>query len=208
MDDCDEIMTLGSADVSYMSIFNDFDEAVRYDKDMVHGRIIDDFSMVTIDSVTTDNHESTLGTGSNYLENDTWAHINLYSGQVEGAFELFGNSIETNSITANISGSNCDHGPCVEDELLSNCDHMSFVKDELLSNCDTKESIDDDATCLVEDESDRLCGMHSISLNFVDHDHTCQQFHLENDFYNKDSVQDPTFEDMMNYSGSNKPSEF
>ena len=60
MDDCDEIMTPGLADVSYTSFFNDFDETVTYDKDMFHGRIIDDFSMITIDSSTVDNHESTL----------------------------------------------------------------------------------------------------------------------------------------------------
>ena len=29
MDDCDEIMTLGLADVSHMSIFNDFDETEK-----------------------------------------------------------------------------------------------------------------------------------------------------------------------------------
>ena len=60
MDDCDENMNLGLADVLYMSIFNDFDRTVTYDKDMFHGRIIDDFSMVTIDSTTTDNHNSTF----------------------------------------------------------------------------------------------------------------------------------------------------
>ena len=38
MDNCDEIMTLGLADVSYMSIFNDF-QTVTYGKDMFHGRI-------------------------------------------------------------------------------------------------------------------------------------------------------------------------
>ena len=38
MDDCDEIVTLGLADVSHMSIFNDFDET---DRDKFHGRIID-----------------------------------------------------------------------------------------------------------------------------------------------------------------------
>ena len=42
-DDCDEIMILGLADVSYMSIFDDFDEIVTYGKDMFHDRIIDDF---------------------------------------------------------------------------------------------------------------------------------------------------------------------
>ena len=44
MDNCDEIMTLGLADVSHISIFNDFDET---DRDEFHGRIIDQFSMIT-----------------------------------------------------------------------------------------------------------------------------------------------------------------
>ena len=132
MDDCDEIMTLGLADVSHMSIFNDFDET---DKDEYHGRIIDQFTMITVDSAPADNHESTLGTGTNDLGNDTRAHTTLYSGQVEGACGLFGNSIDTGNIAANISGSNCDHVYSVEDELLSNCDHKSSVEDELLSNC-------------------------------------------------------------------------
>ena len=34
--------------------------------------------MKTIDSTTVDNHESTLGTGTNDLENDTGAHTSLY----------------------------------------------------------------------------------------------------------------------------------
>ena len=38
MDDCDEIMTLGLADVSHMSVFNDLDET---DRDEFHGKIID-----------------------------------------------------------------------------------------------------------------------------------------------------------------------
>ena len=63
------------------------------DREIFHGRIIDDFSMITVDSATADNHESTLGTGTNDFRNDTWAHTNVYSGQVEGAFGLFGNSI-------------------------------------------------------------------------------------------------------------------
>ena len=50
-----------------------------------------------------DNHESTLGTCSNDLGNDTRTHTNLYSGQVEGVFGLFGNSIDTGAITANIN---------------------------------------------------------------------------------------------------------
>ena len=141
MDDCDEIMTLGLADVSHMSIFNAFDES---DKDEFHGRIIDQFTMITVDSTPTDNHESTLGTGTNDLGNDTRAHTTLYSGQVEGACGLFGNSIDTSNIAANISGSNCDHIYSVEDELLCNCDHKSCVEDELLSNCDTKESVENE----------------------------------------------------------------
>ena len=44
---------------------------------MFHGRIIDDFSITTVDSTTADNHESTLGTGTNDLEDDTGAHTNL-----------------------------------------------------------------------------------------------------------------------------------
>ena len=74
MDDCNEIMTLGLADVSYMSIFNDFDET---DRNVFHGRIIDDFSMIKVDSTTADNHESTLSTGNNDLGNNTRAHTNL-----------------------------------------------------------------------------------------------------------------------------------
>ena len=79
MDDCDEIMSLGLADVSHMLIFNDFDD------DEYHGRIIDQFTMITVDSTPADNHESTLGTGTNDLGNDTRAHTTLYSGQVERA---------------------------------------------------------------------------------------------------------------------------
>ena len=96
--------------------------------------------MMTIDSTTADNHESTLGTGTNDLETDTGAHTNLYFGHIEGAFGLFGNSIDTD---------NCIHESCVDDETNSNCD-----------------------TCLVEDESVRLGGMNSISLDFVNHGHT------------------------------------
>ena len=108
MDDCSESMTLGLADVSYMSVFNDFDET---DRDMSHGRIVDDFSMLTVDSTTAVNNESTLGTGTKDLGNYTLPHTNLYSGQVERAFGLLGNSINTINITANISGSNCGHNP-------------------------------------------------------------------------------------------------
>ena len=124
MDDCDEIMTLGLADVSHMSIFNDFGE-IEF-----HGRIIDQFSVITVDPAPADNHESTLGTGTNDLGNDTRAHTTLYSDQVEGASGLFGNSIDTGNIAANISGSNGDYIYSAEDESLSNCDHKSCVDDE------------------------------------------------------------------------------
>ena len=50
------------------------------------------------------------------------AYINLYSDNVEEAFELLGNFIDTDNITANISGTYCYCKPCVEDELFSNCD--------------------------------------------------------------------------------------
>ena len=71
IDDYDEIMTLGLADVSHMSIVNDFGET---DRDEFHGRTIDQFTMITVDSAPTDNHESTLGTGTDDLGNDTRAH--------------------------------------------------------------------------------------------------------------------------------------
>ena len=146
------------------------------DRNEFHGRIIDQFSMIRVDSATADNHESILGTDTNDLGNDNRTHTTLYSGQVEGACGLFGNSIGTGNIVANISGSNCDHIYSVEDELLSNCDHKLCVDDELLSNCDTKKSVEDETnsncdtkevddetssncdTCLVEDESIRLDG--------------------------------------------------
>ena len=106
LDDCDNILTLALADVSYMLIFHDFDET---DRNKFHGRIIDQFSMITVDSTTADKYESTLGTGTNDLGNDTRAHTTLYSCQVGGACGLFGNSIDTGNIVASISGSNCDH---------------------------------------------------------------------------------------------------
>ena len=71
MDDCDEIMTLGLAGVLHISIFNDFDET---DREECHCRIIYQFTMITVDSTPADNHESTLGTGTNDLGNDTRAH--------------------------------------------------------------------------------------------------------------------------------------
>ena len=43
MDDCDEIMTLGLADVSCMSIFNAFDKT---DRDEFHCKIIDQFTVM------------------------------------------------------------------------------------------------------------------------------------------------------------------
>ena len=90
-------MTLGFADVSHMSIFDDFDET---DRDELHGRIIDQFTMITVDSAPTDNHGSTLSTGTDDLGNDTRSHLTLYSGQVEGACGLFGNSIDTGNFAA------------------------------------------------------------------------------------------------------------
>ena len=68
MDDCGEIVTLGFADMSHMSIFNAFDET---DRNEFHGTIADQFSMITVDFVPADNHESTLGTGTKDLGNDT-----------------------------------------------------------------------------------------------------------------------------------------
>ena len=112
-----------------MSNFNNFDET---DRDEFHGRIIDQFSMVTIDSAPAGNHESTFGTGTNNVGNDTRAHTTLYSGQVERACGLFGNSIDTGNIAANISGCNCDHIYSVEDELLSNCDTKGTVQIKLI----------------------------------------------------------------------------
>ena len=50
--------------------------------------------MITVDSAPADNHKSISGTGTNVLGNDTRAHTTLYSGQVEGACGLFGNSID------------------------------------------------------------------------------------------------------------------
>ena len=133
-------MFLGLANVSHMSIFNDFDDT----DDEYCGGIIDQFTMITVDFAPADNHESTLGTSTNDLGNDIRAHATLYSGQVEGACGLFGNSTDTGNIATNISGSNCDHINSVEDELLSNCDYTSSVEDELLSKCDTKESVEDE----------------------------------------------------------------
>ena len=57
-------MTLVLEGVSHMSIFNDFDETGNNE---FHGRIIDQFSMITVNSATANNHESTLGTGTNDL---------------------------------------------------------------------------------------------------------------------------------------------
>ena len=223
IDDCDEIMSLGLADMSHMSIFNDFDDT---DDDYHGGIVMDKFTMITVDSAPADNHKCTLGIGTNYLGNDTRAHTTSYSGQVEGACGLFGNSTDTGNIAANISGSNCDHIYSVEDELLSNCDHKSSVEDELLSNCDTKESVEDETnsncdtkekvedetnsncdTSLVEDESIRM-GENSNQLDVISHDLPCQPLGLENEFCDIDAVQDSLLEDMVSCSLSNKPSEY
>ena len=53
-----------------MSVINDRWN-VKYGKDVFHDRMIDNFSMFTIDSATADNHESTLDTATNDLDNDT-----------------------------------------------------------------------------------------------------------------------------------------
>ena len=62
---------------------------------------------------------------------------------------MIGSSINTGNITVNISGSNCDHKFCVEDELLFNCDTKESVDDETYSNCDTKEKVDDETILIV-----------------------------------------------------------
>ena len=66
-----------------------------------------------------------------------------------------------------------------------------FVDDTTNSSCDT---------CLVKDESIRLDDMNSnsISLNFVDHDYTCQSFHLKD--FNASLIQDPNFKNVMSCS--------
>ena len=63
---------------------HDFDET---DQNEFNGRIIDQFSMITVDSATGNNHESTLGTDTNDLGNDTRAHTALYSGQGGGLLD-------------------------------------------------------------------------------------------------------------------------
>ena len=147
------------------------------DGDYHGGIIMDTFTMITVDCAPADNHESTLGTGTNDLGNDTRAHKTLYSGQIEGACGLFDNSTDTGNIAANISGSNCDHMYSAEDELLSNCDTKGSVDDETNSNCDTKEKVEDETnsncdTSLVEDESIRM-GENSNQLDVISHDLTC-----------------------------------
>ena len=195
--------------MSHMSIFNDFDET---DDDYHGGIVMDKFPMITVDFAPAENHKCTLGTGTNDLGNDTRAHTTSYSGQVEGACGLFGNSTDTGNIAANISGSNGDHIYSVEDELLSNCDHKSSVEDELLSNCDRKEKVKDETnsncdTSLVEDESIRM-GENSNQLDVISHDLTCQLLGLENEFCDIDTVQDSLLEDMVSCSLSNKPSKY
>ena len=56
--------------------------------------------MITADSAPIDNHESNLGIGTNDLGNDSRAHTTMYSGQVEGACRLLGNSIDAGNIAA------------------------------------------------------------------------------------------------------------
>ena len=66
----------------------------------------------------------------------------MYSGHVEGAFGLFGNSIITGNITVNFSGSNCDPNPVLRMNYFLTVSISPCVADELFSNCDTKESVD------------------------------------------------------------------
>ena len=191
-----------------MSIFNDFDET---DDDYHAGIIMDKFTMITVDSAPADNHKSTLGTGTKDLGNDTRTHTTLYSGQVEGACGLFGNSTDTGNIAANISGSNFDHMYSVEDELLSNFDTKESVEDETKSNCDPKEKVEDETnsncdTSLVDDESIGM-GENSNQLDVISHDLTCQPLGLENEFCDIDTVQVSLLKDIVSCSLSNKPSE-
>ena len=95
-----DVLTFELADVSQMPIFNDFDKTLTSGKHKFHVRIIDDLSMLIIDSGTADNHESTLGTGTNYLENDTGDNTHLNSGHVGRVFGLFGNSTDTVNLTS------------------------------------------------------------------------------------------------------------
>ena len=137
--------------------------------------MVDDrfFSTLTIDSTTANEHENTLSTVTNDLEINTGAYTNLYCGQIEEAFGLFGNFIDTDNINANISGSHCDHKSCVDDELLSNCDTGdSSDNEDTYSNCDT---------CLVGDESIMIDGVNSnsLSLDFVNPNLTWQPFVLK-----------------------------
>ena len=90
---------------------------------------------------------------------------------------MFGNSIDTGNIAANIIGSNCNHIYSVEDELLSIHDTKESVEGETNSICETKGKVDDEIssnsdTCLVEDESVRKGGENSIPLDVTNHDHT------------------------------------
>ena len=167
-----KIMSLGLTAMSHMSIFNDFDET----DDKYHGRIIDQFTMITVDSTPADNHESTLGTGTNDLGNDTRAHNNLILWSSRGSlWNCLAIPLILVTLLPNISGSNCDHIYSVEDELLSNCDTKESVEDETNSNCDTKEKVEDETnsncdTSMVEDECIRM-GENSnhwvLRMNFV-----------------------------------------
>ena len=125
---------------------------------------------------------------------------------------MFGNSIDTGNISANISGSNYDHIYSDGDKLFSNCDTKENVEDETKSKCDTKEKVDDETSssfdiCLAEDESIRLGGKNSILLDVTNHDHTFLPLGLGNEFCDIDSLQDSLLEDMVRCSLSNKPSE-
>ena len=156
-----------------------------------------------MDSTTADNHKSTLGTGSNDLENDTGAYTNPYCGQVEDAFWMFGNSIDTGNVAANISGSDCVIDPVLGLNYFLIVTVMGLLMMKIILIVTF--------VCL---RMNLICihglNFNCISLDFVDHGHTCQPFCLENDSFGTCLVQDSTFENVMGYLSStfDKPSEF
>ena len=75
-------INLGLADMSLMSIFNALVKLPHMAKTYFM-RIKDDLSMLTIDSTTADNGESTFGPATNDLENYNGNYTNIYSSYVE-----------------------------------------------------------------------------------------------------------------------------
>ena len=55
-------------------------------RDMFHGKIKDDFSMITVDSTTADNHNSTLGPCTNDLVDDIGPHTKALLWPSRGSF--------------------------------------------------------------------------------------------------------------------------